>query len=88
MMRFQNLAKLAKTGQLKAEPPSRKEFAGLLRSARARLTDAHMETLSIESRFDLVTMPPMHWHWRPCAGMATARKTVTLFFNVCRIRWI
>lgn len=65
-MTSQNLANLAKTGQLKAEPPSRKEFDGLVRSAHARL----------------------HWRWRPCAGTATARKTVTSFFNVCRIRWI
>ena len=49
----QNLANLAKTSQLKAEPPSRKEFDDLVRSARARLKDAHIETLSIESRFDL-----------------------------------
>lgn len=52
-MTSQNLANLAKTGQLKAEPPSRKEFDGLVRSAHARLKDAHLETLSIESRFDL-----------------------------------
>ncbi|WP_232504434.1 hypothetical protein [Sulfuricella denitrificans] len=76
MMTSQNLANLAKTGQLKAEAPSRKEFDGLVRSACARLKDAHIETL------------PMLWHWRPCAGMATARKIVTLFFNVCNIRWI
>ena len=52
-MTSQNLANLAKTSQLKSEPPSRKEFDGLVRSARARLKDAHIETLSIESRFDL-----------------------------------
>lgn len=48
-----NLENLAKTGSLKSEPPSQGEFAGLLRSARARLTDAHNRSLSFESRFDL-----------------------------------
>lgn len=38
---------------LKAEPPDAKEFAGLLRSGRARLKDAESETLALESRFDL-----------------------------------
>jgi hypothetical protein len=88
MMTSQNQANLAKTGQLKAEAPSRKEFDGLVRSARARLKDAHMETLSIESRFDLGYNAPMLWHLRPCAGTVTAQKTVTSFFNVCNIHWI
>ncbi|MEO7030778.1 MAG: hypothetical protein ABI351_14475 [Herbaspirillum sp.] len=48
-----NLENLVKTGGLKAEPPSRSEFDGLLRSARVRLADAHLENLSMESRFDL-----------------------------------
>jgi hypothetical protein len=69
MMTSQNLANLAKTGQLKAEAPSRKEFEGLVRSARARLKDAHIETLSIESRFDLgynashaLALAALRWH--------------------------
>ena len=69
-MTFQNLANLAKTGQLKAEAPSRKEFDGLVRSARARLKDAHIETLSIESRFDLgYNASHALALARPCAGM-------------------
>ena len=87
-MTSQNLANLAKTGQLKAEAPSRKEFDGLVRSARARLKDAHMETLSIENRFDLgynashaLALAALRWH-------GTAQKTVTSFFNVCNIHWI
>ncbi|GAO36087.1 hypothetical protein SCT_1486 [Sulfuricella sp. T08] len=68
-MTSQNLANLAKTGQLKAEAPSRKEFEGLVRSARARLKDAHIKTLSIESRFDLgynashaLALAALRWH--------------------------
>ena len=38
---------------LAAEPPDAAEIAGLLRSGRARLVDAHNTSLSLESRFDL-----------------------------------
>jgi len=38
---------------LKAEPPDANEFAGLKRSGLARLKDAGIPTLSLESRFDL-----------------------------------
>ena len=38
---------------LAAEPSDAAETAGLLRSGRARLTDAKNDTLSLESRFDL-----------------------------------
>jgi hypothetical protein len=37
---------------LKAEPPDAKEFAGLLRSGKARLKDATSNFLVLESRFD------------------------------------
>ena len=48
-----NLDNLVRSGGLKAEPPDRKECAGLLRSAIDRLKDAHSPTLSFASRFDL-----------------------------------
>ena len=38
---------------LAAEASDDAEIAGLLRSGRARLADAHNESLAIESRFDL-----------------------------------
>ena len=38
---------------MKAEPPDPKEFAGLVRAAKARLTDARNSALALESRFDL-----------------------------------
>ena len=48
------LEHLAGTGKpLLAEAPDAAEFAGLLRSGRARLTDARNAALSLESRFDL-----------------------------------
>jgi hypothetical protein len=40
-------------GKLKRERPSRREFDDLLRSGRARLTDAANESLSRDGRFDL-----------------------------------
>ena len=52
-MTSKELENLAKTGKLKVEPGDQQEFDGLLRSAHARLADAKIESLSIESRFDL-----------------------------------
>lgn len=47
------LENLVHIGQLKHEPPSAPEFAGLIKLAKARLTDAQREALTYESRFDL-----------------------------------
>lgn len=54
---------------LRAEPPDAAEFAGLVRSGVARLTDAGMPTLSLESRFDLgynaahaLSLAALRWH--------------------------
>lgn len=52
-MTYQNLLNLVKTGSLKAEPPDRREFDGLVRSGLLRLNDAQRPELSLESRFDL-----------------------------------
>lgn len=64
-----NLDNLVAIGQLKAEPSRRREFEGLLRSGRARLHDARIETLSLESRFDLaynaahsLALAALRWH--------------------------
>ena len=48
-----SLDNLINTGQLKKEPGDQQEFEGLVRSGRARLEDAKVESLSLESRFDL-----------------------------------
>ena len=52
-MPHDQLDNLVNVGQLKAEPASESEVAGLISSGLARLRDAGNETLSIESRFDL-----------------------------------
>ena len=65
----QNLENLVKSGNLKTEPPRQDEFNGLLRSAKARLADAHNTNLAIESRFDLaynashaLALAALRWH--------------------------
>ena len=69
MMTSQNLENLVKTGSLKSEPASQGEFNGLLRSAKARLTDAGNTSLAMESRFDLaynashaLALAALRWH--------------------------
>ena len=47
------LENLVRIGKLKREPPSRREFNGLLLSGTARLTDAANTELALESCFDL-----------------------------------
>ena len=54
---------------LKAEPPDANEFAGLKRSALARLKDADHAALSLEGRFDLtynaahgLCLAALRWH--------------------------
>jgi len=67
------LHNLVRIGQIKAEPASRSEFAGLVESARKRLADARNESLSAESRFDLAynashafALAALRWHgYRP-----------------------
>ena len=49
----EKLDNLVKIRQLKAEPATKEEIAGLLRSGIVRLADAKNEELSMESRFDL-----------------------------------
>lgn len=68
-MNSSNLDNLVKTGQLKIEPVNQAEFDGLIRSGRARLTDAENATLSTESRFDLaynaahsLSLAALRWH--------------------------
>ena len=52
-MVHEQLENLVRIGRLKAEGPTPAEIAGLVRSGLARLKDAKLDHLSIESRFDL-----------------------------------
>jgi hypothetical protein len=47
------LENLASTGAIKAEPADEAEVRGLVAAGLARLNDADVESLSLESRFDL-----------------------------------
>jgi hypothetical protein len=64
---FENLEGPGKP--LRAEPFDTAEFAGLLRSGRARLKDASIQSLALESRFDLgynaahaLCLAALRWH--------------------------
>ena len=52
-MVHEQLENLVRIGRLKAEAPAPAEITGLVRSGLARLKDAKLDHLSIESRFDL-----------------------------------
>lgn len=52
-MAIDKLENLVRIRQLKAEPATEEEIAGLLRSGKVRLEDAKNANLSQESRFDL-----------------------------------
>ena len=63
------LDRLVEIGELKIEPPSKKEFDGLVLSGRRRLKDAQNDSLSWESRFDLAynsahafALAALRWH--------------------------
>jgi hypothetical protein len=63
------LENLVKVGQLKVESGAQGEIDGLINSAKPRLKDAAIETLSLESRFDLaynaahsLALAALRWH--------------------------
>ena len=68
-MTSSNLERLAAARQLKPEPPSRREFEGLLRLGRTRLEGARKSDLALESRFDLGygAAHALSQHWRVLA---------------------
>ena len=68
-MTSQHFKNLINIGQIKPEPGNQKEFEGLVHSGQARLKDSHVETLSLESRFDLaynaahaLSLAALRWH--------------------------
>ena len=52
-MTKQELDNLVRIGSLKAEPGSRGEFEGMVKSARRSLADAQNKSISTDSQFDL-----------------------------------
>jgi hypothetical protein len=52
-MSKEELDNLVRIGRLKAEPGSRSEFVGMVKSARTRLADAQNASLAPDSQFDL-----------------------------------
>ena len=52
-MGLTHLDNLVRIRQLKLEPAAQAEIDGLMRSGSARLRDAQIQTLSLDSRFDL-----------------------------------
>jgi predicted component of type VI protein secretion system len=49
----EELDNLVRIGRLKAEPGTRSEYTGMVKSARTRLIDAQNEALDPDSQFDL-----------------------------------
>ena len=68
-MGLPQLDNLVRIRQLKSEPPTQREIDGLLRSGNVRLKDAQIQTLSLDSRFDLgynaahaFSLAALRWH--------------------------
>ena len=68
-MTLAHLDNLVKTNNLKTEPADQKEFDGMVISAKRRLQDANVESLSDDSRFSLaygaahaLSLAAMRWH--------------------------
>ena len=68
-MSLPQLDNLVRIRQLKAEAPAQSEIDGLIRSGTLRLKDAQVESLSLDSRFDLAynaahafSVAALRWH--------------------------
>lgn len=68
-MTLAHLDNLVKTNNLKIEPADQKEFDGMVISAKRRLQDANVESLSDDSRFSLaygaahaLSLAAMRWY--------------------------
>jgi hypothetical protein len=81
-MTLAHLDNLVKTNNLKTEPADQKEFDGMVISAKRRLQDANVESLSDDSRFSLAYGAAHALSWRRCVGMDTAQTIDIWCFNV------
>jgi len=77
-MSLSQLENLTKTGGLKSEPPDRREFDGLVRSAIRRLADGCPASGAIVGH-PMAYTPRMPFPWRHCAGMAIAQPVAAKF---------
>ena len=80
-MRSTQLDNLVRMRQLKTEPPSQAEMDGLIRSGNIRLRDAHVETLGLDSRFDLAYNAAHAFSLQHLGGMGIARSIASLSSN-------
>lgn len=72
-----NLENLVRIGQLKKEPASEDEVAGLVKSGSAQLKDAKKDDLSLESRFSLAYGAAHAYSLAALRKLGTAPKTAT-----------
>ena len=86
-MSKKELENLVTIGQLKIEPASRAEYAGMEELARKRLIDAQNEDLDNDSRFGSPMAPLIGWRSLPCAARAIVRKIVLRSSRRSCIRW-
>lgn len=66
---MQELDNLVKIRNLNAEPPDKKEFAGMVRAGKTKLNDAQIEGLREDSQFSLAygaahafALAALRWH--------------------------
>ncbi len=64
-----DLENLVRAGKLKKKPPNQNEFEGLVKLGEAKLKDAQVASLSLESRFELAygasyafALAALRWH--------------------------
>jgi len=69
MMTLEKLENLSRINQLKKEPPDQNEMDGMVNSAKRRLKNSQIESLSEDSRFALaygaahaLALAAMRWH--------------------------
>jgi hypothetical protein len=82
------LDNLVRIGRLKAEPGSRNEFAGMVKSARTRLADAQNESLDPDSQFDLAYGAAHRLALAALRRQGYRSENRSLFFRPSFIRWV
>ena len=79
-MSKQELDNLIRINQLKVEPGSRNEFAGMLKSARTRLADAQNDSLDPDSQLTWRTAQRIGWRL-PHSGNTDIGRKIELRFS-------